>query len=152
MSVDGSTPKPDWLTDDYPSYGMIVDSWGFETVASQEFGSYQGDLAFILRGPTLGWGLIVIGYGSCSGCDELEATISSVGYHYDKDEPDTRDFGELVGLAKSLSDQVHWEATKDELAAWINATPERHWWSYEGDMAKWLNEQLGSHLPIKEEG
>lgn len=59
-------------TTDYPSYSAIVEAWGYEIVDRATFGSYQGDYVYLLKsGGQYGW--IVIGYGSCSGCDHLEA-------------------------------------------------------------------------------
>lgn len=149
--MTGDTPKPAWVdAEGDVSYDDIVKSWDFEIAAAQEFGSYEGDLAYVLKGTSIGVGLLVVGYGSCSGCDQLQATLSDIGWD-DTGNIREGDWGELVGLAKELRDSVHWEATKEGLAAWVMAQPENRWWSYDREIAKWLNEQLGTTLNVMED-
>lgn len=63
-------------------YGDCLRAAGYDVVAYQEFGSYQGDWWAKVVKPTgeRGW---VHGYfGSCSGCDAIQATF---GYGFGKD-------------------------------------------------------------------
>jgi hypothetical protein len=53
------------------SYEDVLLKAGYDVVAYEEFGSYQGEWAAIL----VDGGVILGDYGSCSGCDPLEATI-----------------------------------------------------------------------------
>lgn len=58
--------------DESPDYKLGLERLGYEILAWEEFGSYQGDYAAIVKsGSNIGF--VVIGYGSCSGCDELQA-------------------------------------------------------------------------------
>lgn len=53
-------------------YTTLVKSYGYEIVNSISLGSYQGDIIMIVgRGNE--YGLLTTGYGSCSGCDALQA-------------------------------------------------------------------------------
>ena len=137
-----STPKPEWVSGEYGmSYDEIVSSWGYQLVDSEAFGDYQGDYAYLLRDGDR-HGLVVIGYGSCSGCDALQSV-----------EPweEDGDWSGVVELADELRKDIHWEDSKAALMAWVSGHPERHWWSYEDEMKKWLNGH-GATLPIKETG
>lgn len=53
------------------SYDEIVATQG-EIIKDWVFGSYQGDYIYLLKKDNE-YALVVIGYGSCSGCDALEA-------------------------------------------------------------------------------
>ena len=60
------------VKDVYIDHEEIMERQGFEILDWETFGSYQGDYAAIVKkdGKV---GFVVIGYGSCSGCDSLEA-------------------------------------------------------------------------------
>lgn len=135
-----TTTKPAWATGDYrTSYDDLVKSWGHEIVEQDDFGSYQGDLIYLLRDGDR-YGLLVVGYGSCSGCDELRSV-----------DPwdDEGDWTAVVALADKLRADVHWEADKDALMAWVSEHPENHWWAYDLDIRRWLNDH-GAHLTTEE--
>lgn len=54
------------------SYSEIVWSFGYEILDEAVHGDYQGDYFFLLKdGKDLGF--LSVGYGSCSGCDALQA-------------------------------------------------------------------------------
>lgn len=135
--------KPAWASE-YVSYEDIVKSWGWTVLNFETFGSYQGDhLALLERGAEVG--LIVFGYGSCSGCDELE---SITPYGYDEGEP--VDWSPVTNFATQLRESVHWESSRDALRNWIDAHPENHWWSYDDEISGWLNTNLGTSLKREE--
>lgn len=93
------------------SYYGIVETFGYEILESRDFGSYQGDSIFILRdGEKLG--LLVIAYGSCSGCDALEAALCC---------DDWKDV--VISLAEEVREDINWSPTREE----IN---ERNSWYY----------------------
>lgn len=55
-----------------PDYKLGLERLGYEIIAWEDFGCYQGDYAAIVKsGNNIGF--VVIGYGSCSGCDALQA-------------------------------------------------------------------------------
>lgn len=134
-----TTKRPEWAGEYGVTYKQIVRSWGYEVVAFEAFGSYQGDYLALLRGPE-GVGLIVFGYGSCSGCDELEAINPW-------DEED--DWQPVVDFADNLRTRIHWEADDNALAGWVDRHPENHWWSYEDGIARWLNANLKTSLDVE---
>lgn len=61
--------------DSVPSYDTIVQTFG--TIHAQaEQDDYQGDSLYLIKGIHEGmeqWGILTFGWGSCSGCDALQA-------------------------------------------------------------------------------
>lgn len=91
---------------EHVSYSDIVSKFG-DIVASESFGDWQGEHIFILRKkkrknskPKIGY--LVQSYGSCSGCDVLEACSS---------------YKDLDGLINSMEQGIEWYKTKKELLA-----------------------------------
>jgi hypothetical protein len=62
------------------SYEKLVQSYGYEIVQSISLGSYQGDIVMIVSDTQGQYGLLVTGYGSCSGCDALCACYTNNDY------------------------------------------------------------------------
>jgi len=99
----------------YGSYEAIIDSWGYEVKHCDMTGSYQGDyLASLYDDNEKKWGFLVVGYGSCSGCDTLEA-ISPSCWHYNhdtgKEEPCNGrcDWSEVKKFSDELKQSVYWD-------------------------------------------
>lgn len=64
-----------------PTYDTLATHCG-EVVESVAIGDYEGDLFYLLRRPVDSipyYALLVLGYGSCSGCDALESARSDDG-------------------------------------------------------------------------
>lgn len=103
-----------------PTYGEGLKSLGFEILEWVTFGSYQGDYAVILKkDETLGF--VVIGYGSCSGCDALEACDSDKEYRE---------------LLQSVIQNIHW-GTQEELLSKINDEyNDNNWYRYDDDFSQ----------------
>lgn len=59
---------------EHPSYRQIVETFG-EVLVETEWGSYQGDSLFLVKKDGR-FGILTFGWGSCSGCDSLEACDS----------------------------------------------------------------------------
>lgn len=99
MSSPSSTPT---LHDLYQAkqggigYDDLLLSAGAHVEAHQTCGSYQGDIVFRVRRADGVAGMAVVAYGSCSGCDALEA---AVGYN----EPWT---GNVERDLTALRDQI----------------------------------------------
>lgn len=61
---------------DAPSdYDPILKSLG-EIVLKSDEGYYQGDYLYLLKNEQEQWGFVIVGYGSCSGCDALQGASS----------------------------------------------------------------------------
>lgn len=116
------------------SYEGIVESWGYEVVDQQGFGDYQGDIVFVLRdGERVGY--IVIGYGSCSGCDYLQNILDDLFY---KTKEET-----LEGLRTyrdQLKDDISWFDSWDALHAEVTGTASNgnDWYWFDEDLMHYI--------------
>lgn len=121
--------KPSWITSNYgPSYEDIVDSWGFEVMSIDQTGSYQGDYEVLLRDTDGKFGILVFGYGSCSGCDALEA--ASWSCHGDED-----DWSEVEALRDSLLEGIEWFVSDEDALAWLTTEADGNdWWRYDDEV------------------
>lgn len=59
----------------YTSYDDMINHMCDEILFEENTGEYQGDLYYVLRQGDQ-YGLAIIGYGSCSGCDAYKACVS----------------------------------------------------------------------------
>lgn len=91
------------LTTD-PSYGDLLTHTGLTVLNQETFGSYQGDYLFTVTDGTR-HGIVIVGYGSCSGCDELEHLLSG-SFHWDG-WPEAQ-YREVTQFAQDLAKRVHW--------------------------------------------
>ena len=91
-----------------PDYYQLVESFGVEIIASTSEGSYDGDYFFILkRGNEYGY--LTFGYGSCSGCDSLQACTSEA---------------EVLELRDALFNSIEWSDGKESFVKWLR---DRDW-------------------------
>ena len=109
-------PDVDW-GDSYPyvsGYGPMVEDSG-EVLLWITTGSYQGDYHVLVRGPGGDFCYISIGFGSCAGCDALQAC----------------DTAEQIGqLAEGIQFGIRWEVDAAAMRKWLL---ERDWevqWMY----------------------
>jgi hypothetical protein len=103
----------------YPSYENVVGRAGAECVASVRIGSYQGDYYMIVKKDGL-YGWIDGSYGSCGGCDEIEAA-------YDDERT-------LDEIGRRMVESVDWKTSTD-LAEWIDS---RDWIAQPG----WIGDEV----------
>jgi hypothetical protein len=126
------------------SYSELLDSFELESVMTECCGSFQGDYVCLFRrggDPTgsLEYGFLVFGYGSCSGCDALEAIGD--------------DYQEVVALRDRLYESIRW-GTPEETVAYLEEEEKRDWWMYDDEVkeavakvAKYIREN--SRAPTK---
>lgn len=124
------------LKDTYIDHENILERQGFEILGWETFGDYSGDYAAIVKKDGR-VGFTVIGYGSCGGCDDLEALIDNYGvYSSGDDEEDSssefqNDLHEyhkaLQEYADQLEKEVHY-GSYEELKARITGSDNRIKW------------------------
>ena len=117
--------RPDWLDNDYPSYGTIVNSWEYEVLAFETTGSYQGDHEVLFSDSEGRYGFLVVGYGSCSGCDLLEAITP---YSY----TETQDWTEVDTFRNELKGDIQWFDTTEDALTFLRS-------KIEGDVNSWYS-------------
>jgi len=80
------------------NYQPILDSFGYKILIQVDDSDYQGDSRVLYRDGDR-YGYLQFGWGSCSGCDALQA-CSSVG--------------EVESLQHQLHRAIRWFGSKDE--------------------------------------
>lgn len=105
-------------------YLEMIAPLGVTTLVSETLGSYQGDIVALVQEDVNysdeRFGFVSIGYGSCSGCDALEAAQSAA---------------ELAGIAKQTVDSIRWFDSLDEAKAFIASDDQLLQWH--GHEAEW---------------
>jgi len=125
--------KPAFVDSDYGyvSYENIVDSWGYDVIDWVVTGSYQGDHV-VLLGDGDRRAVVIIGYGSCSGCDHLES-ISPYGYG-DED----KDWSEVIQFSEDMKKGIEWKNSPEEFAAdlnaWLSEKDANDWYSFDDEI------------------
>lgn len=115
-------------------YQPIVNHFG-EVLAQVEAGEWQGDTFALLRKDDR-FGLFIFGWGSCSGCDALQAcsTYEKIDELIEKLRASIKWFDTIGDAAvyisldseRSLSYYYHeegWSTFKDKVAALVEQTP-----------------------------
>jgi hypothetical protein len=90
-----------WGTGDYEP---LLKSFGYEIVYQEDEPGYQGD-SFVLFRNGDQWGHLNFGWGSCSGCDSLQACGS--------------DLKKIESLRDELNDSIVWD-TRENLAIYFD--------------------------------
>ena len=107
------------------SYNSILESFGYEILLQVDDDDYQGDSRVLFQdGERVG--LLVFGWGSCSGCDALEACAT---------------YEDLQELWDSMYNNIHWEASKETMLAYISNKDWELDWSWSADETKQFVEQ-----------
>jgi hypothetical protein len=131
------------------SYDLIVLSWGYQVILADACGSYHGDYVYLL-GDGDRRGFLIVGYGSCSGCDALEA-----------EEPAGRDttpedWQGVVELAQALRESIHWaddaKALAENLRYRLKHGPStgENWWYFDDEVKSVVKGFIGLLDPDKE--
>ena len=105
------------------SYDALVGSIG-SIVDQEDIGSYQGDILYLIRDGER-WGIVCVGYGSCSGCDALQACST---------------LGDVGQLRDSISNGVRWA---DDAEGMLELLEDTDW------RAQWYSEEEGTKTFIE---
>jgi hypothetical protein len=82
------------LCNDLTDYEPLLESFGYEIIAKADEDDYQGDSIVLYKdNDTDNYGILIFGWGSCSGCDALQAC---------------KDVDDIVDLAKRLYTSIMW--------------------------------------------
>lgn len=101
---------------DVGDYEPLLDSFGYERLLQCDEDDYQGD-SFVLFKNGDQYGYLVFGWGSCSGCDALQACDS---------------YAEIAELQRELHDDIKWMPLPELRAYFYEHDWEGDWsWSSE---------------------
>lgn len=122
--------------DDYPSvyYKDLLECAGLIILECREFGYYQGDLVFTVRdGDRVG--LTIVGYGSCTGCDALQAAIHNDG-----------DWSEVQTLADQIVEHIIWPSDEQTLVEVVrDRIASNEWWLSDDEISTYVRSQAEAH-------
>jgi hypothetical protein len=106
-------------------YGPLLGSLG-EIAIQVDDNNYQGDSRVLYRGSDGRWGVLLFGWGSCSGCDALQCC-------------DT--YEDLEKLRQGLVESVQW-GTAAETAAYLRGKDWRASYMSRDENARFVREAL----------
>ena len=86
-------------------YTPMLESYGYQIVIKVDDSDYQGDSRLLYKDGTR-YGLLIFGWGSCSGCDALQGCSS---------------IDDLRELQKRLHDDIKWFASAKEALRYFQA-------------------------------
>lgn len=116
----------------YMSYSDLIETMRVETLIEKTDRDYQGDTYALLRQETLKgetiYGLLTFGWGSCSGCDVLEAA---------------NDSGEVLKVRDQLYADIRWFESVGAFLSWADSGVLQDgtvWYGREGLMADLIAE------------
>lgn len=127
--------ESDWFNG--PGYEDLLEATGLTVVESKRCGSYQGDAIALVRDETGREGIAVWGYGSCSGCDTLEAIMPNA---YDPAGAKAADWSAVNSYADEMRAGVEWAAEGGTFADVAARKLAEHsdWYTFEDDMKAYL--------------
>lgn len=101
-------------------YRPLLESFGHEILLQVDDDDYQGDSRLILRDGGR-YGLLIFGWGSCSGCDSLQACCSI------KDIEELRD---------QLHKDIIWKDSREEMLQFVRGRDWETQYSWHSDETK----------------
>ena len=107
-------------------YEDLIALYGYEIVVEKRLGSYQGEYVFVVKDGEQ-WGLAVISYGSCSGCDSFLAQMPRRLAEYN----DPGDYEGVLEVAEHTRDQIRWTKSQSDL---VELLKNKDW---EGSYISW---------------
>ena len=123
------------MSDHEPSYESLTESMGWPFTGDY-FGDYQGDYIAVLRDDGR-IGVLVYGYGSCSGCDAIQAE-----YQYGSN---WRDQPAMRQLVEEMRQTIRWFDSAPAAQAWLVMCND--FWVHEAGAKAFVAKQLG--LPVE---
>lgn len=116
-------------------YDDLVATMPVEVVERRSFGSYQGDLVYFVRQDGR-YGFLIFGYGSCSGCDSLQAAQGYIDPEYDSDEKCRERLRDVVALRDRLEADILWQDEGKTILETVGRKiAERgDWWYYDPEI------------------
>lgn len=95
----------------YYNYNNLIDSFELDEVFEVEDDDYQGSSYYLFRNEDK-YGILIFGWGSCSGCDALE------GIQSDNWKDSTKLVEELTEFRDDLYSSITWRS-RDEMVLYV---------------------------------
>lgn len=108
-------------------YQPLLESFEYPIVLQIDDDDWQGDSRLLLR-DSKRWGFLIFGWGSCSGCDTLQACQS---------------YEEVEELRQGLLHDIHWEDDAQKLLSYMeNKDWEGEWYWLSDNSKKFIVEAI----------
>lgn len=98
------------------NYEDIIDSMGYWVEFQVDDVDWQGDIHVLLKNDKGEYGILTVGYGSCSGCDTLQSITDYPVFGLDKEkdaEVLKRITKEINDFRNDLINSITWRSKKD---------------------------------------
>lgn len=117
-------------------YNELVGALGLEVIKTEDFGSFQGDTITLVKEGER-YGVLVFGWGSCSGCDALQAC---------------HEWSQVDELALDLYRAIRWSDTREGIAEVVEDADHRNEWFLYDEEAKAFLDDLAEWACVSDEG
>jgi hypothetical protein len=115
-AIKNEWDEGEWFSSPY-DYDPLLESFGYEIAVKEDEHNYQGD-SFVLFRNGLCFGVLVFGWGSCSGCDALQACNS---------------YEDVEKLQKELHEEILW-FDKDQVMPYLLGAEQANRWYQDNDV------------------
>ena len=136
------TDKTEWSL----GYAGNLEKRGYEFLIWETFGSYQGDYLAIARKDGK-LGVVVIGYGSCPGCDAIEAC----GYDTEPEDEGYPEYQKAIDFLMDNIERDFFWGTPDEIVAHLDNASAVRWYQKDEDFQSVFSEIRRELALIKRE-
>lgn len=109
------------------NYDDLIKSCNLKIVNKERFGSYQGDIFYLVKDENR-YGFVVVGFGSCSGCDALYSCTT---------------LDELSLLRDKIYSNITWRNSKKGIINYLEEkdhSKEYYFWLEKSDIKKFIKE------------
>lgn len=86
------------------NYDPLLESFGYKVVLKVDDDDYQGDSRVLFKNKKEEYGYLIFGWGSCSGCDALQASSS---------------YNDLEELQQKLFEDIKWFYSLEEIQGYF---------------------------------
>lgn len=110
-------------------YDPLLESFEYEILLKIDDNDYSGDSRLILRDKNK-YGILIFGWGSCSGCDALLACES---------------YEEIESLRQYLKDSIKWFDSPEELLQFMKTHDWKgdfSWWSARSELEEFIKKSI----------
>lgn len=111
-------------------YQPIIEHFG-DVLIQVDDADYQGDTRVLLKG-SRGYGILIFGWGSCSGCDSLQACDS---------------YDEIDALINDLDNDIIWFDSLESCQNWVKNRDWELQYSYHCDETKEFIDKVLNYKP-----
>lgn len=135
------------ITEICRSYEEIVDTFECQTILEADDNDYQGDSYKLLKNTAGNYGILIFGWGSCSGCDALQAIVDYISIQIPEQRKE-QILRELTELRDQMYSSITWRS-RNEMVEYITGKQFDLEWYYYRDGGRKFITMLEDYFNIK---